>query len=233
MKAIIFDCDGVLVNSEVIYKTSERLFLEQVGLIYETSEFFRRFMGRSEESFFEEVGKDHMEKHGLPLPHDFKESLLAHIHTEFETKLDSVAGMIELVRSVMHPKAVASSSPTQDLHLKLNKTGYQGLFGDHVYSARMVAHGKPEPDLFLYTADKINMAPQDCVVVEDSGNGVIAALRAGMKVIGFTDGGHCPAGHDRVLKDIGAHNVANSVRELSEILNDMVKPVPDAPTFSV
>lgn len=233
MKAVIFDCDGVLVNSEVIYKTSERLFLERVGLVYETPDFFRRFMGRSEESFFEEAGKDHMEMHGLPLPHDFKANLLAHIHTEFETKLNSVAGMIDLVLSVKHPKAVASSSPTQDLHLKLNKTGYQGLFGDHVYSARMVAHGKPEPDLFLYTAAKINMPPQDCVVIEDSGNGVIAGIRAGMKVIGFTDGGHCPPGHDAVLKDTGAHYVANSVNELSEILADIVKPAPDAPTFSV
>ncbi len=224
MKAVIFDCDGVLVDSEVIYKASEREFLEKVGLVYETKEFFRRFMGRSEESFFEEAGNDHFAKHGKPLPHDFKENLLNYQNAEFERRLSDVPGMMNVVSSVTIPKAVASSSPTEILHYKLNKTGYEGMFGDHVYSARMVAHGKPEPDLFLYTAEKLGIAPAQCVVIEDSQNGVIAGLRAGMIVIGFTDGGHCPEGHDQVLQETGAHYVANSVAELQQILNNLLTP---------
>lgn len=232
MKAIIFDCDGVLVNSEVIYKASERSFLEKVGLFYEDKEFFRRFMGRSEESFFEEVGHDHMTKHGYALPVYFRDNLLAHIHAEFETKLESVPSMIDLVLSVSTPKAVASSSPTDDLHKKLNKTGYEGLFGEHVYSARMVAHGKPEPDLFLYTAENLGIDPKDCLVIEDSQNGVIAAIRAGMQCVGFTGGGHCPEGHDQILLETGAYASASSAATLSPLLLDFLKPAPHGPMFS-
>lgn len=234
MKAIIYDCDGVLVDSEVIYKASERSFLEKVGLTYETPEFFRRFMGRSEESFFEEAGLDHVKKHGIPLPHDFKEKLLAFQNAEFEEKLIAVPGMKELVESFLDVTiAVASSSPTDMLHKKLNMTSMGHYFGEHIYSARMVAHGKPEPDLFLYAADKINVAPIDCIVIEDSGNGVIAGLRAGMTVVGFTGGGHCPEGHDNILLSTGAHHVARTPHELKDLLTSLLKRAPDAQSLSV
>lgn len=232
MKAVIFDCDGVLVNSEVIYKSSERSFLEKVGLVYETQDFFRRFMGRSEESFFEEAGKDHVEKHGTPLPADFKENLLAFQKAAFEHSLMDVPGMLDVVSATKAKKAVASSSPTESLIYKLNKTGFGGMFGNHIYSARMVSHGKPEPDLFLYTAEKLGVDPKDCIVVEDSQNGVIAGLRAGMTVIGFTDGGHCPDGHDLILLETGAQSVAKNAAELMRILDIFLTPAQHGPTFS-
>lgn len=234
MKAIIYDCDGVLVDSEVIYKASERSFLEKVGLTYETKEFFHRFMGRSEESFFAEAGADHLKKHGVPLPHNFKESLLAFQDAEFEKNLVSVPDMRELVESFLDTTiAVASSSPTEMLHKKLDMTSMGHYFGEHIYSARMVAHGKPEPDLFLYAAQKIHTAPSDCIVIEDSGNGVIAGLRAGMTVIGFTGGGHCPDGHDDVLKSTGAHHVARTPHELKNVLSSLLKHAPDGRSLSV
>lgn len=232
MKAIIFDCDGVLVDSEVIYKTSERLFLQNVGLFYETQEFFRRFMGRSEESFFAEAGADHEKLHGRPLPHDFKKNLLAHQNAEFERNLTAIPGMKDLVESMVGlPIAVASSSPTEALNFKLQKTAMDHYFGNHIYSARMVAHGKPEPDLFLFAAKNINFEPKDCIVIEDSGNGVIAGLRAGMTVIGFTGGGHCPEGHDKVLLETGAHYIANDTDELKIIINGLLTHAPDERSF--
>jgi len=220
MKALIFDCDGVLVDSEVIYKASERSFLEKVGLIYETREFFRRFMGRSEESFFEEAGNDHMALHGRPLPAGFKQDLLDYQNAAFEKDLAEVPGMRAVVESFTgRTVAVASSSPTELLRWKLEKTDMIRYFGHHIYSARMVAHGKPEPDLFLYTAKKLQVDAKDCIVIEDSENGVIAGIRAGMQVVGFTGGGHCPPGHDETLKKAGAIEIATAANELLEILN--------------
>lgn len=225
MKAIIYDCDGVLVDSELIYKSSERMFLKNVGLVYETQEFFRRFMGRSEKSFFEEAEKDHMALHGRSLPGDFRPGLLAYQEEAFETQLAAITGMEQVIESFLHvPYAVASSSPTKSLKYKLAKTGLLDHFGDHIYSAEMVAHGKPEPDLFLYTADKINMATKDCIVVEDSANGVIAGVRAGMTIIGFCGGGHCPEGHEANLMHAGASKVAMTPDELKTMIKSLLTP---------
>lgn len=232
METIIFDCDGVLVDSEVIYKSSERAFLEKVGLTYEPAEFFRRFMGRSEDSFFEEVANDHMMKHGLPLPDDFRPSLLAFQKAEFERNIQAVPGIPEMLAELdgSIPWCVASSSPTGVLNLKLQKTGLKSYFGDKVYSAQMVRHGKPEPDLFLHAAEQTGFKPYDCIVVEDSENGVTAGLRAGMEVIGFCGGGHCPEGHDRTLKKAGAHMVVRNAEELGILLKDLFKRERDEQT---
>lgn len=221
MKAIIYDCDGVLVDSEIIYKASERSFLKKVGLTYDDAEFFRRFMGRSEDSFFAEAASDHLSRHGRPLPDDFRASLLAHQRAEFERRLDVIAGMPELLTRFAHvPAAVASSSATEILQMKLKKTGLLAHFGEHVYSALMVGKGKPEPDLFLHAAAQIKMAPEDCIVIEDSENGVWAGLAANMKVIGFTGGGHCPPGHAETLSRAGAHHICANAGELGAVLQE-------------
>lgn len=229
MKAVIFDCDGVLVDSELIYKSSERQFLENVGLTYEPAEFFRRFMGRSEDSFFEEAGKDHHAKHGRPLPDDFRPNLLADQKMRFETELKAIAGIDDMLSSLRHvTRAVASSSPTASLDYKLGATGLKHYFGEHIYSAQQVRFGKPEPDLFLFAADRLAIAPQDCLVIEDSQNGVLAGLAAGMTVVGFTGGGHCHDTHHENLLETGAHKLARNATELQDMLLDIFKPAPDA-----
>ena len=234
MKAVIFDCDGVLVDSELIYKSSERQFLENVGLTYEPAEFFRRFMGRSEDSFFEEAGKDHHEKHGRPLPENFRPDLLANQKMRFETELQAIAGIDAILYAIPHVvRAVASSSPTASLDYKLAQTGLKHYFGDHIYSAQQVRFGKPEPDLFLFAAEKLGIAPEDCLVIEDSENGVLAGLAAGMQVVGFTGGGHCHDRHHQSLTATGAHKIAHNAGDLQALLLDIFKPLPDARLSSV
>lgn len=229
MKAVIFDCDGVLVDSEVIYKSSERQFLENVGLTYEPAEFFRRFMGRSEDSFFEEAGKDHLAKHGRPLPGNFRPDLLANQKMRFETELQAIAGINDMLSRISHvTRAVASSSPTDILNYKLRETGLSSYFGDHVYSAQQVRFGKPEPDLFLFAAERLGIAPEDCLVIEDSENGVLAGLAAGMTVVGFTGGGHCHDSHHESLMATGAHKIARDAGELQSLILDIFRPAPDA-----
>jgi beta-phosphoglucomutase-like phosphatase (HAD superfamily) len=93
---------------------------------------------------------------------------------------------------------------------KLERTGLYDIAAPHVYSADLVNHGKPAPDIFLYTAGKIGVAPERCLVIEDSANGVKAALAAGMSVWGFLGGGHCYDGHDVHLSEAGAHDVVYS-----------------------
>lgn len=229
MKAIIFDCDGVLIDSELIYKSTEREFLEKVGLTYTPVEFFRRFMGRSEESFFEEAGKDHHALHGIPLPYDFREKLIEHQRVRFENELQAIGGidaMLTQLRGVT--QAVASSSPIHSLIRKLDMTGLKHHFGEHIYSASHVKYGKPEPDLFLHAAEKLAVAPKDCLVIEDSENGVLAGLAAGMTVVGFTGGGHCHDLHHQSLRMTGAHEIAHDAAELHAMLIDIFKPAPDA-----
>lgn len=229
MKALIFDCDGVLIDSELIYKSTEREFLEKVGLTYNPVEFFRRFMGRSEESFFEEAGKDHHALHGKPLPHDFKNRLIAHQKARFENELRAIGGIDEMLNDLRHvTRAVASSSPIHSLIRKLEMTGLKHHFGDHIYSASHVKHGKPEPDLFLHAAAKLGVAPKDCLVIEDSENGVLAGLAAGMTVVGFTGGGHCHDLHHESLRMTGAHDIAHTAAELHTMLTRLFKPAPDA-----
>lgn len=228
MKAVIFDCDGVLVDSELIYKSSERQFLENVGLTYEPAEFFRRFMGRSEDSFFEEAGKDHHAKHGRPLPDNFRPDLLESQKVRFETELQAIPGIDVLLSSIPHVvRAVASSSPTASLDYKLAQTGLKHYFGGHIYSAQQVRFGKPEPDLFLFAAERLGVAPEDCLVVEDSENGVLAGLAAGMTVVGFTGGGHCHDLHHESLLATGAHKLARDAGELQTLILDIFKPAPD------
>lgn len=229
MKAIIFDCDGVLIDSELIYKSSEQEFLEKVGLTYNPVEFFRRFMGVSEEHFFEMAGNDHHAKHGTPLPADFRTNLLANQKKRFEEELKAMAGIDAMLYDLSHvTRAVASSSPIDSLHRKLQMTGLKHHFGDHIYSASHVKFGKPKPDLFLYAAEKIGMEPKDCLVIEDSENGVLAGLAAGMTVVGFTGGGHCHDLHHESLSKTGAHKIAHSAAELHTMLLGLFTPAPDA-----
>ena len=116
------------------------------------------------------------------------------------------------------PKAVASSTALHFIRQRLAKTRLIDYFGPHLYSADQVANGKPHPDLFLFAAEKIGFAPADCTVVEDSENGVIAGVRAGMRVIGFTGGGHYEDKAGQALLDRGAERCVSTFDDLRDLL---------------
>jgi len=213
LRAVIFDCDGVLIDSEVIAVEVETALLAEHGLHYEIPEFVARFMGMSDKAFYAALSDDSILRLGRALPDDFKARVDAGKRLLNEQKLAAVAGIEFAVARLSLPKAVASSSETHHLDYKLRKTRLWDLFAPHIYSADHVTHAKPAPDLFLHAANALGVAPVDCLVIEDSVNGVKAALAANMRVWGFAGGGHmddagrarlAAAGAGRIVDDWNA-----------------------------
>ena len=210
IRAVIFDCDGVLVDSEIIAVEVETALLAGIGLHYEISEFTARFMGMSDKAFYAALSEDSRQRLGRDLPDDFKARIDAGKRVLNEQKLAAIAGIEQAAERLRLPKAVASSSETHHLDYKLRKTGLWEIFAPHIYSADHVTHAKPAPDLFLYAANALVIAPSDCLVIEDSVNGVKAGLAAGMRVWGFAGGGHMDdAGRARLMA-AGAERVIDS-----------------------
>jgi HAD superfamily hydrolase (TIGR01509 family) len=216
--ALIFDCDGVLVNTEQIAIEVERLHLEWVGLIYSDEEFHTRFLGLPDTAFWAALNADRIERHGLALPSDFAETVKVEKLARFQTELKPVEDVKTLLAAWTGLLAVASSSEYALLLQKLEWTGLSSFFCPHVYSADQVARGKPHPDLFLYTAKQIGADPKSCIVIEDSLNGVQAAQNAGMEVWGFTGGGHADCGLQGRLKDAGCSQVFATFKEMQRYI---------------
>lgn len=233
-KAVIFDCDGVLVDSEVLSMRGERVVLQGMGLDYSPQDYIARFVGMHDTPFLEALRADYRERLGRPAPDDFEERLLDGRRREMVnlTVIDGAGDALTLASRLFGQIAIASSSRAHFLESKLQRTGLRDLAGPHVYSADLVKHAKPAPDIFLYTADRLGVAPADCLVLEDSRNGVTAAVAAGMEVWGFAGGGHCFDGHGDLLIEAGASRVvadfAQFGRDLDEIAASLAKLLPNA-----
>lgn len=187
-RCVIFDCDGVLVDSERISVEIDQVVLARAGITMTVEEIVDRFVGRSGavmDDFIEE-------RLGHPLSVELKAEADALHYRAYEHDLAPVGGIEEALAELRHPVCVASSSALPILRRKLELTGLLAHFGEHVYSASQVARGKPAPDLFLFAAERMGFDPGDCVVVEDSQYGVDAALAAGMAVLAYA-GGVTPA----------------------------------------
>ena len=211
---IIFDCDGVLVDSEVLACRVEVAVLHGLGHPIPYAEFCRRAIGRSRkdnQAMLEALW-------GRPLPDDYTDQVQQRLFETFRAELQPIAGMPDLVRRVAVDRCVASSSPPDRLGLALSLGSYQPLFGTAVFSAVEVARGKPAPDLFLHAAARRGSTPDRCLVIEDSAPGIEAAKAAGMVAIGFCGGGHCLPGHAAALTEAGADVVATDTAELASIL---------------
>jgi HAD superfamily hydrolase (TIGR01509 family) len=151
---------------------------------------------------------------GRPMPEGFMQATRAKIMRAFTYELRAISGVSELLRSLSLPVCVASNSHTDRLRHSLEVTGLLQFFDPHVFSAVMVEHGKPAPDLFLFAAEKLGIAPGHCLVVEDSVHGVAAARAAGMEVIGFCGGSHCRSNHAERLLSAGCKRVFTQMSEV-------------------
>ena len=205
--AVIFDCDGVLVDSEVIALEVELAVLAELGLVYAPPEFGARFLGLHDHAFRDALDADSRARLGRPLPADFLERVYARRRGEMAARLQAVAGAADAAAAWPGLRAVASSSRAAYLTRKLAHCGLLELFDPHVYSADLVPRGKPHPDIFLHTAAALAVEPARCLVLEDSANGVLAGRAAGMTVWGFTGGGHCDAATGARLLAAGAERV--------------------------
>ncbi|WP_417671339.1 HAD family hydrolase [Roseibium sp.] len=216
-QVIIFDCDGVLVNSEVIYHAVEMDHLARIGLIYEPLAYSVRFTGLHGRDFMAALRADHAKLDQGPFPEDFQNNMVRDMYVRMETELAVVDGIHDLLDRHSGLRAVASSSAMKGLRRKLEITDLGHRFDGHVYSGDQVEHGKPAPDLFLMTADKLGAAPEECLVLEDSVNGVKAGVAAGMTVWGFTGAGHADDGLGARLKAAGAHDIVSSFAEMTAL----------------
>ncbi len=204
-KAIIFDCDGVLVDSEVLAMRGERRALAELGLVYSRDDYMRRFVGMHDDAFIDAVADDFRAASGV-VPTDLEERLMAARRKEMKS-LTAIAGAgdaLRTARAAGFATAVASSSRAHFLEDKMKRTALWDDAAPHVYSADLVDHAKPAPDIFLYAAAQIGVAPDACMALEDSENGVRAAVAAGMTVWGFLGGAHVSGRHGERLKGAGA-----------------------------
>jgi len=218
-EAIIFDCDGVLVDSEVIHITAELELLAHFGLVYERETYLTRFVGLSNADFHAELRSDYVRLTGGEFPSNFGSQLEQIVWPRIETELEAIDGIADLVCAFGGKVAVGSSSPYHQLLRKLEITGLQSLFAPHIYSADHVKAGKPAPDLFLHSAAQLDVDPGRCLVIEDSVHGVLAAIAAGMTPIGFVGGGHCDAGLKQRLLANGAEVVVTHHTQILALLN--------------
>jgi HAD superfamily hydrolase (TIGR01509 family) len=214
---VIFDCDGVLVDSEVIALAHTRAALARFGLELGEAQVRELFLGVSAQSMRGIAER----KLGAPLPEDFHRELSREILAEFEHGLKGVEGLREAVAKLDAPVCVASSSSMERIRASLRIVGYSELFEPNVFSSSEVARGKPEPDIFLHAARCMGADPKQCLVVEDSLSGVNAALKAGMTVFGFTGGGHAiGAEYGARLSGAGAEILFDDMRELPRHIDE-------------
>jgi HAD superfamily hydrolase (TIGR01509 family) len=189
---VIFDCDGVLVDSEPI---SNRLFVEHLnraGFPFTLEECYRELLGRSMASCEALLAT----RFGRKLPDGFVAALQADTYAALAAEvvpMPGVAAALDAIESAGVPYCVASSGEFPKMQASLGKAGLLPRFEGRMFSATQVARGKPHPDLFLHAARSLNTAPAGCVVIEDSIPGVQAATAAGMRAFGFAGGGHADA----------------------------------------
>lgn len=232
-KLVIFDCDGVLVDSEPIAAATLATELTRLGLPITAEACLDRYTGLSMASMLRKIE----DGWGKRLPPDFRDRLEQLDHAAFKRALKPIAGIdhvLDRLEARGVATCVASSGSLEKLDLTLSASGLIGYFApprgaapqnapprgaSRVFSAEQVAHGKPAPDLFVFAAARMGAPAEECIVVEDSIAGVSAALAARMRVIGFAGGGHCRDGHRDRLQRAGAPRVAADADELLGLLN--------------
>jgi HAD superfamily hydrolase (TIGR01509 family) len=215
-RLIIFDCDGVLVDSEPLANKVMRAYLNENGLPVTLEQTISRFVGLSMASMRRII----LDEDGLTLPDDFEAEVLRRDEIVFESNLEAISGVADTLERLCSPFCLASSGAHEKIRNSLRLTGLAGYFKGTVFSADDVKNGKPAPDLFLHAASKMNAEAADVIVIEDSIAGVSAGVAANMRVFGFLGGGHITDGHAEKLMAAGAERVFGHMNELSRLIGD-------------
>ncbi|MER8463081.1 HAD family hydrolase [Mesorhizobium sp. M1409] len=183
---VIFDCDGVLVDSEALSVSALLGVIKLAGGNVSEDAAYEHFLGKSMKSVREILGRDF----GLDVTDSHLTEMRVELMRKFREELKPIAGVKEMLPKLGLPFCVASSGTLDRIRYALDVTGLLGLMEPHLFSAAMVAKGKPAPDLFLHAAASMRAQPRKCLVVEDSPAGITAARAAGMRVFAFTGGSH-------------------------------------------
>jgi HAD superfamily hydrolase (TIGR01509 family) len=210
MTLLIFDCDGVLVDSERLANAALAELMTALGRPMTTEEAIGTFTGLS----LADVMRRAEALLGHPVPESAGADAGRRLLTLFRRELKPVVGVKAAIAALPYRRCVASSSTPERIRLSLEVTGLAPMFDGHIYSAVQVERGKPAPDLFLFAARSAGEDPSGCVVVEDSRLGIAAARAAGMTAIGFTGASHGSAELPAQLAAAGAHAVVDTMRDL-------------------
>jgi HAD superfamily hydrolase (TIGR01509 family) len=207
---IIFDCNGVLVDSEPIATAVAAEEFARAGVALTPELIAQHFFGRRPADMVAMVEA----ATGCKLPKAFATTLTSATLRRFNAELRATPHAAHALSWLRGPKCVASSSPMERIRASLDITGLIKFFQPNLFSANEVRHGKPAPDLFLYAAQRMKVAPAECLVVEDSPSGVTAAVDAGMTAIGFVGGSHADADLGDQLIAAGAQTIVADMRQL-------------------
>jgi HAD superfamily hydrolase (TIGR01509 family) len=217
-RAIVFDFDGVIADSEVLSNSVLAEFVTELGVPTTLEDSYANFMGKRFCELLEAIELTI----GRRLPDGFAENYQRRTLERFRLELRPIKGAREFIEALIDiPRCIASSSSPDRLTLCLEVLNMTDLFQGRVFSASNVARGKPHPDIFLYAAQELGVKAEECVVIEDSVGGVVAARAAGATVIGLTAAGHIQIGHDAKLMGAGARYVTRSFGEALEFVHPL------------
>lgn len=209
---IIYDCDGVLVDSEIIAAQVDAKLLTKAGFPITPEEMAEKFAGLN----FTDILKKVEEIASIPIQASLIEESEKQIDDALARRVKSIQGAAQAIVLINAKRCICSNSSRKRVSITLNRTGLAPLFGNAVYCSEETKNklGKPEPDVFLMAAEKQQADPSRCLVIEDSIHGVTGAIRAGMRVIGFTGASHTYPGHADALSEAGAITAINRMADL-------------------
>ena len=209
---VIFDCDGVLIDSEIISTSVLVETLTRHGVAIEMSHVLQNFIGHP----FPVVAGKIAAIAGAPLPASFEPEYRSNLAQRFEAELKPMPGILDVLGQLAVPYCAATSSSPERAHQSLRAAGLSPLFGERVFTVSMVLRPKPAPDLFLHAAASMGVEPRDCLVVEDSDLGIAAAKAAGMTAWQFTGGSHFAASHPRPAAGIVPDRIFDRMADFFE-----------------
>lgn len=213
---VIFDCDGVLIDSEAIACRTISETLVQFGITMTPREALDAYVGTSEK----DVRADLRER-GLDDYDKFAEIWRDHLWVAFANDLKPMQGIEMLIKLIENPICVASNSSHQRLERSLGKTSIWSHFGPHIYSSEDVARPKPAPDLVLHCLSQFNALSEKSVMIDDSSHGIQAALAAGVTTIGFVDPNDPRPNRQKILQEAGAEIIATGADDLLRALQSL------------
>jgi HAD superfamily hydrolase (TIGR01509 family) len=211
---IIFDCDGVLVDSEVISCRVHADVLTRHGYPISAEQVRQRFLGRTTHDATVEIER----QLGRPLGETYDLERQTALLAALADKVEAIPHVHDALDAIDARICVASSAAHEKIFTTLSRTGLYQRFAPNIFSGTQVSHGKPAPDLFLFAAGQMAALPGRCVVIEDSIPGVTGALAAGMTVLGFHGGSHCRPGDGEALRAAGAAVTFDDMRQLPGLI---------------
>lgn len=214
---IIFDCDGVLVDSEILARKVELEAYAGHGFEASLDEFSERFSGMSGEEVMREI-EDELDK---GLPQSLLDDIQVRIDDKLASELDAMAGVHQMLDSLDNPRCICSNSSMERLNISLKRTQLHDRFRPYIFSAPEVGSKEPKPssNVFLHAAQALESNPGETIVLEDSFHGITGAVSAGMRVVGFIGGSHTYPTHAEKLMEAGAETTINKLSDFPAVVD--------------